>query len=61
MVLSYPHIDSLEQDCSISIANMLEILQSCTKLSTWRVGCSYLSLIANNNKFWDANVQTMQI
>ena len=27
------HIDGLEQDCSISIANALEILQSCTKSS----------------------------
>ena len=27
------HIDSLSQDCSISIANALEILQSCTKPS----------------------------
>ena len=25
------HIDGLEQDCSISIADALEILQSCTK------------------------------
>ena len=27
-------IDGLVQDCSISIANALEVLQSCTKLST---------------------------
>ena len=29
--LSYGHIDSLVQDCSNSIANALELLQSCTK------------------------------
>ena len=29
--LWYLHIDDLVQDCSISIANTLEILQSCTK------------------------------
>ena len=27
------HIGGLTQDCSISIANALEILQSCIKLS----------------------------
>ena len=29
------NLDGLEQDCSISSANALEILQSCTKLSVW--------------------------
>ena len=29
------HIDDSVQDCSNSIANALEILQSCTKPSTW--------------------------
>ena len=29
------NIDGLVQDCSISIANALEILQSCTKPSIW--------------------------
>ena len=28
-------IDDLVQDCSVSIANALEILQSCTKPSKW--------------------------
>ena len=28
-------IDGLVQDCSNSIANALELLQSCTKLSKW--------------------------
>ena len=32
-VVSAQHIDALVQDCSISIANALEILQSCTKPS----------------------------
>ena len=31
-------IDGLVQDCSISIANALEILQSCTKLSWYWTG-----------------------
>ena len=30
--ISY-HVDGLMQDCSNSIANTLELLQSCTKLS----------------------------
>ena len=29
----YRYIDGIEQDCSISIGNILEILQSCTKPS----------------------------
>ena len=32
MSVSSLHIDGLVQDCSISIANALEILQSCTNL-----------------------------
>ena len=31
-----PHIDYLVQDCSISIANAQEILQSCTKPSIYK-------------------------
>ena len=27
------HVDGLAQDCSISITNVLELLQSCTKSS----------------------------
>ena len=30
----WAYIDGLVQDCSISIANALELLQSCTKPST---------------------------
>ena len=41
------HIDGLAQDCSNSIANALELLQSCTKLSIWRahwpVGGAFIS------------------
>ena len=43
-VLPLYHIDGLVQDCSISIANALEILQSCTEPSIFkRVGiiCVY--------------------
>ena len=29
------HVDGLVQDCSNSIANALELLQSCTEPSTW--------------------------
>ena len=28
--MAFPYIDGLVRDCSISIANALEILQSCT-------------------------------
>ena len=37
--LTLYHINGLVQDCSISIANALEILQSCTKASTciWKI------------------------
>ena len=41
-ILNHHHlIDGLVQDCSISIANALEILQSCIKpsLSIFRLGC----------------------
>ena len=31
--LCNPHVDGLVQDCSNSIANALELLQSCTKSS----------------------------
>ena len=34
--MSY-HIDGLVGDCSNSIANALELLQSCTKLSIYNV------------------------
>ena len=33
IIKAYRHVDGLMQDCSISIANALEILQSCTKPS----------------------------
>ena len=33
------HIDGLVQDCSNSIANALELLQSCTKPSIWYIRC----------------------
>ena len=36
----YVHIDGLMQDCSISSANALEILQSYTKPLTWLVSAS---------------------
>ena len=31
------HVDGLVEDCSISIANALEIMQSCTKPSLYTV------------------------
>ena len=39
----YLHVDGLGQDCSISIANALEIPQSCTKPSMlcWGICCTY--------------------
>ena len=33
---NYYHIDGFVQDCSNSIANALELLQSCTKPSIYR-------------------------
>ena len=36
--ISKEYIDALVQDCSISIANALEILQSCTKSSIFLQG-----------------------
>ena len=39
------HVDGLVQDCSISIVNTLEILQSCTELSIWNTLCCKYHLI----------------
>ena len=36
------NVDGLVQDCNNSIANALELLQSCTKLSMWTSGHSYV-------------------
>ena len=33
--MHWPQVDGLVQDCSNSIANALELLQSCTKPSKW--------------------------
>ena len=38
----YNNFDGLVQDCSISIANAMEILQSCTKPSIWFSSTKYL-------------------
>ena len=38
------YIDSLAQDCSNSIANALELLQSCTNPSIW---CGYQACSIN--------------
>ena len=35
VLLSHQHVDSLVQDCSNSIANALELLQSFTSPSIW--------------------------
>ena len=43
-VASYQYIDGLAQDCSISIANTLEILQSCTKPSILTLWWEFLYL-----------------
>ena len=39
----YQHVDGLVPDCSISIANALEILQSCTKPLMWEYFKLYLA------------------
>ena len=41
---TYAYVDGLVQDCSNSIANALELLQSCTMPSMW-----YLNYNARNN------------
>ena len=38
VVFDILHINALVQDCSISITNALQILQSCTKPSTYGSG-----------------------
>ena len=43
-----PHIDDLEQDCSISSALAMEILQSCTKPSTCWVWSQWGQRDVNN-------------
>ena len=44
------HIDGLVQDCSISIANALEILLSCTK--PWIYSTEMNNEIQHLYKFW---------
>ena len=39
------HIDGLEQDCSNSISNALELLQSCTKPLIWCPNDTLVSII----------------
>ena len=39
----HPPIDGLEQDCSNSIANALELLQSCTKPSIWTIPTGHVT------------------
>ena len=34
---NHDHVDGLVQDCSNSIANAVELLQSYTKLSMWQI------------------------
>ena len=43
-ILYHCHIDGLEQDCSNSIANTLELRQSCTKPSIYYVMCDNVFL-----------------
>ena len=38
------YIDGLEQDCSISIANAPEILQSCNRIVSPRALCRYYDM-----------------
>ena len=45
------HIDGLAQDCSHSIANALELLQSCTKPPNIRYCCSYYVWYAKLNLY----------
>ena len=45
MVILKSHIDGLVQDCRISTANALEILQSCTKASIFYCLCVFARLL----------------
>ena len=45
MVLLKSHIDGVVQDCPISTANALEILQSCTKASIFYSLCVFARLL----------------
>ena len=57
------HIDGLVQDCSISIANALEILQSHTKPSIYMYSKVPAGMVnpfqAETTLFWDNLVNTM--
>ena len=61
---TYLYIDGLVQDCSNSIANALELLQSCTKPSIWHKwgwvcwGKSVHVLVDCNQIPWTAVVET---
>ena len=44
MKYALQHIDDLVQDCSNSIANALELLQSCTKPSMCQLGMYLIRL-----------------
>ena len=49
-----PHIDGLVQDCKKSIANALELLQSCTEPSicSWLVGVPWEDLPCRSGQKW---------
>ena len=50
------HIDGLVQDCSNSIANALELLQSCTEPSMWS---SYVETLVNQVNLQSVNDTTI--
>ena len=55
-------IDGSVQDCSISIANALEILQSCTRPSRWLTfllesPCSWHTLTVSSRRLWSRPVR----
>ena len=49
------HIDGLVQECSNSIANALELLQSCTKPSMW-CPSSWSAVVKGSLRAWWHNV-----
>ena len=46
LILQIYYINSLVQDCSNSIANAMELLQSCTKLSIYPMKYAYNSVVS---------------
>ena len=56
--MQQPYINGLVQDCSNSIANALELLQSCTKPSICWLACTAITMPADALATWGARAST---